>query len=271
MKSLFYIVLCCTLLCLFSACDRTPDQIIKPKAMENLLVDVHKSEAIIEKDYNKYGSLEQKRQMRNAILEKHGVDQATFDSSLMWYGHHLPVYIKIYNNVIDRLRSEDEAVKVLIAENNSQPLSRPGDSINIWSKEKFYVFEPHIGRSILTFDIPADDNYREKDIFILKLKFSMLPRRNEQYPHVTLAVKHKNDTVRFVSTDIRNNGWGTFRVEADSSAISKIYGNIVVPSRPNWIRTYADSISLTRIRYKKQEIKQSETTIENDSTVTKEE
>lgn len=268
MKSLLYIVLCFTVLCLFPACDRTPDHIIKPKAMESLLVDIHKSEAIIEKDYNKYGSIEQKKQMRNAVLRKHGVDQAAFDSSLMWYGHHLPMYIKIYNNVIERLKSEDEAVKVLIAENNSQPLSRPGDSVNIWSKDRFYAFEPYIGRSVLTFDIPADDNYREKDIFILKLKFSMLPRRNEQYPHVTLAVKHKNDSIRFASTDIKRNGWATFRVEADSSTISKIYGNIVVPSRPNWIRTYADSISLTRIRYKKPEIKQPEITTENDSTAT---
>ena len=81
-------------------------------------------------------------------------------------------------------------------------------------------------------------------------------------------MKHKNDSIRFISSDIRNNGWATFRVESDSSAINKIYGNIVVPSRPDWIKTYADSISLTRIRYKKSEIKRSEITIENDSTVT---
>ena len=187
----------------------------------------------------------------------------------MWYGHHLPKYIKIYDNVIARLKEEDEAVKVLIAENNSQPLSRPGDSVNIWPKEQFYVFEPHIGRSILTFDIPADDNYQEKDIFILKLKFSMLPQIHKQYPHVTLAVKHKNDSIRFISSNIRNNGWATFRVESDSSAINKIYGNIIVPSRPDWIKTYADSISLTRIRYRKSEITRPEITAENDSTATK--
>ena len=265
MRSLFYIALCSVILCLFPACDRTPDHIIKPKAMEDLLVDIHKSEAIIEKNYQKYGSIE----LRNAVLKKHGVDKALFDSSLMWYGHHLPKYIKIYDNVIARLKEEDEAVKVLIAENNSQPLSRPGDSVNIWPKERFYVFEPHIGRSILTFDIPADDNYQEKDIFILKLKFSMLPQRHKQYPHVTLAVKHKNDSIRFISSNIRNNGWATFRVESDSSAINKIYGNIIVPSRPDWIKTYADSISLTRIRYRKSEITRPEITAENDSTATK--
>ena len=48
MRSLFYIALCSVILCLFPACDRTPDHIIKPKAMEDLLVDIHKSEAIIE-------------------------------------------------------------------------------------------------------------------------------------------------------------------------------------------------------------------------------
>ncbi|WP_302548580.1 DUF4296 domain-containing protein [Coprobacter fastidiosus] len=269
MRSLFYIALCSVILCLFPACDRTPDHIIKPKAMEDLLVDIHKSEAIIEKNYQKYGSIEQKEELRNAVLKKHGVDKALFDSSLMWYGHHLPKYIKIYDNVIARLKEEDEAVKVLIAENNSQPLSRPGDSVNIWPKEQFYVFEPHIGRSILTFDIPADDNYQEKDIFILKLKFNMLPQIHKQYPHVTLAVKHKNDSIRFISSNIRNNGWAAFRVESDSSAINKIYGNIIVPSRPDWIKTYADSISLTRIRYRKSEITRPEITAENDSTATK--
>ena len=70
MRSLFYIALCSVILCLFPACDRTPDHIIKPKAMEDLLVDIHKSEAIIEKNYQKYGSIEQKEELRNAVLKK---------------------------------------------------------------------------------------------------------------------------------------------------------------------------------------------------------
>ena len=252
MRSLFYIVLCASVVCLFSACDRTPDHIIKPKAMEDLLIDIHKTEAIIEKNYQKYGTLEQKELLRNTVFKNHGVDKAMFDSSLMWYGHHLPKYIEIYDNVIERLKAEDEAVKALIVENNAQPLSRPGDSVNIWSKERFYVFEPYIRRNILAFEIPADDNYQEKDIFILKFKLNMLsPKTNGQYPHVTLAVKHKNDSTQFIDADIRKNGWSTFRVESDSSAISKVYGSIIVPSHPDWIKTYADSISLTRIRYKK--------------------
>ena len=37
-------------------------------------------------------------------------------------------------------------------------------------REQFYVFEPHIGRSILTFDIPADDNYQEKRYFYFKIE-----------------------------------------------------------------------------------------------------
>ena len=96
----------------------------------------------------------------------------------------------------------------------------------------------------------------------------MLPQIHKQYPHVTLAVKHKNDSIRFISSNIRNNGWATFRVASDSSAINKIYGNIIVPSRPDWIKTYADSISLTRIRYRKSEITRPEITAENDSTAT---
>lgn len=265
MRSLLYIVLIVSIVCLFPACDRTPDHIIKPKAMEDLLVDIHKTEAMIEKNYQEYGPIEKKEELRNAVLKSHGVNKAIFDSSLMWYGHHLPKYIKIYEKVIERLKNEDEEVKVLIAENNSQPLSRPGDSVNIWTKDRFYVFEPNIRRNMLTFEIPADENYQEKDIFILKLKFGMLSLKNKQYPHVTLAIKHKNDSLRFIDTDIRKNGWATFRVEADSAAISKVYGNINVPSHPDWQRIYVDSISLIRVRYKQPEISQPQPITPNDS------
>lgn len=92
MRSLFYIALCSVIFCFLSACDRTPDHIIKPKAMEDLLIDIHKSEAINRKKLSKIRFNRTERRVRNAVLKKHGVDKALFDSSLMWYGHHLPKY-----------------------------------------------------------------------------------------------------------------------------------------------------------------------------------
>ena len=43
-------------LCLSACGSRTPDYVINEKDMEDLLVDIHKSEAVIESNYNIYNN-----------------------------------------------------------------------------------------------------------------------------------------------------------------------------------------------------------------------
>ena len=75
--------------------------------MIDLLTDIHKSEAIIEMSPQNYRGDSIKAVVRQSVFAKHNVTQEEFDSSIVWYGHNVGTYIKIYDGVIARLDDEE--------------------------------------------------------------------------------------------------------------------------------------------------------------------
>ena len=55
-------------LCLSACGSRTPDYVISEKDMEDLLVDIHKSEAVIESNYNIYNNNADKKKIKSRIF-----------------------------------------------------------------------------------------------------------------------------------------------------------------------------------------------------------
>ncbi len=241
--------LCVLFLAILIACEQIPSHIIHPDAMVDLLVDIHKSESISE-NINKYGTAEGKEQLRKSIFDKHHVSQEQFDTSLVWYSDHMKKYSQVYDEVTARLKAESDEVKTLLVEKKTAPLSRPGDSINVWNKETFFLFEPHIHRHILTFDILADDNYREDDIFQLSINFNKVPQNTLDNARATLIIKHRNDSITAVTSEIDKSGKFMLEAQAQNLRVARILGYIEVPSHPLWQATYMSDISLLRIRHK---------------------
>lgn len=97
-------------LCLSACGSRTPDYVISEKDMEDLLVDIHKSEAVIESNYNIYNNNADKKKIREAVFLRHGVTREQFDTTLVWYGHHIETYMKIYDRVVERLKADRKSV-----------------------------------------------------------------------------------------------------------------------------------------------------------------
>ena len=120
-KSFHIIILCMILASVVVACGkRMPKEVIDSKKMEDLLIDIHKSEAFMESDYPYYAKDNRKDSIRNAILAKHGVTRAEFDTSLVWYGMNIEKYIEIYKKVIERLQEEDNKIKHLVQINGEK-------------------------------------------------------------------------------------------------------------------------------------------------------
>lgn len=72
------------ILCLSACGSRTPDYVINEKDMEDLLVDIHKSEAVIESNYNIYNNNADKKKIREAVFLRHGVTRNS--STRLLYG-----------------------------------------------------------------------------------------------------------------------------------------------------------------------------------------
>lgn len=246
MKKLVYLIIAFFVL---AACSHDPDYVIGEKDMVDLLVDVHKAEAVIESNYGDYNSKADKKKLREAVFLKHGITQEQFDTNLVWYGHHIEDYMKIYEQVVERLKAENEEAKKLLAEENSQTMSQPGDSVDVWKQRRAHVFDTRQADNLLTFDIAPDENFRARDYFELRFKVLLLPKLAVK-PQVYLAARHTNHDVVYNQLDIDKEGWYSLPLQTDSAtALSRLYGYMVLPMQPVQGTLYVDSLTLIRRHY----------------------
>ena len=85
-----------------------PKGILHSWEMRDLLVDLHKADATLQQAGIRYNDPERIGYYA-VVLDKHGVTQAQFDSSLVWYTAHPMLFDKIYPKVLAQLRAEEEA------------------------------------------------------------------------------------------------------------------------------------------------------------------
>lgn len=88
-----------------------PRNVLSPKQMEDVFVDLHMAEGMIEISGLNYGQDERLKGYFQSVLDKHGITQAQFDSSLVWYTSNPVIFEKIYPNVVERLEKQAEAAK----------------------------------------------------------------------------------------------------------------------------------------------------------------
>ncbi|MBO7110238.1 MAG: DUF4296 domain-containing protein, partial [Prevotella sp.] len=90
---------------LFIACKPgTPSQYIQPDEMEDILVDYYMAQAMAQQANNSQGEREYNTAMYiEAVLKKHGVTKAEFDSSLVYYYTRADRFDAICKRVSERL------------------------------------------------------------------------------------------------------------------------------------------------------------------------
>lgn len=246
MRKLVYLVMA---LFVLAACSHDPDYVIGKKKMVDVLVDVHKAEAVIESNYNLYSSNADKKKLREAVFLKHGITQEQFDTNLVWYGHHIEDYMAIYEQVIERLQTENDEAKKLLAEENSQTMSQPGDSVDVWKQKRAHVFDTRQASNLLAFEIVPDENFRIRDYFELRFKVLFMPRLAVK-PQVYMAIRHSNNDIVYNQVDVDREGWCTLPLQSDSVAsLQRLFGYVVLPVQPVPSAMYVDSLSLIRRHY----------------------
>lgn len=92
-------------LCL-SSCR--PRGILTSRQMRKVLVDLHKTDALLQVTGLQHGHNEAEDMYYAMVLEQHGITQAQFDSSLVWYTAHPQLFDKIYPKVLAQLQQERE-------------------------------------------------------------------------------------------------------------------------------------------------------------------
>ena len=76
--------------------------------MRSVLVDLHKMEGMIQVSGLQRGHDATEDAYYAAVLKEHGVTQAQFDSSIVWYTKHPQLFDKIYPKVFAQISAERE-------------------------------------------------------------------------------------------------------------------------------------------------------------------
>ena len=94
-----------TVMVLLSACKpQVPSKYLQPDEMEDLMYDYYISQGITN---SKGGTTEYDRRYNmQAMLKKHGLTNAEFDSMLVYYYNHMELMDEIYSNIQKRLGDE---------------------------------------------------------------------------------------------------------------------------------------------------------------------
>ena len=96
---------------LLAACSKVPDGILSEKKMQGVLMDMLLAEAMVNVDYNTYKSDTMKLALYESVFRKHDITQAVYDSSLVWYGRNLDIYMEVYNRVLADLNKRINNLK----------------------------------------------------------------------------------------------------------------------------------------------------------------
>lgn len=105
-----YLIIAFLLGIAISACQR-PKNVLDRKKMESLMYDIYVGEALMENDYQTFGSSEKKEAFLRSIFEKHHATQEQWDTSLVYYSDKIDVYLRMNDSVRMRIQRQQKTIE----------------------------------------------------------------------------------------------------------------------------------------------------------------
>lgn len=235
-------ILCCVGLLIMSvACKRVPDSVIQPEAMAQLLADIEVGQAAVDANRSNFRTDSMRLVVKQSILSKHGVDQATLDSSYSWYAHNPERYMEVNERVIELLEKRLQESAAQLAQT---ALTAAGDSVDLWSNSRMLLYNERSATEYITFTVDADENSEPGDIYTWRGKFI----NNLPNAHWGIAATYTDGRVELVDGQAYEEGWNELQFITDSTRQPKqIYGYLKLQSRPG-VSVWVDSVQLVRHR-----------------------
>lgn len=232
---------------LITSCSKVPKDIISEKEMQKILVDMMVAESMINTNVNTFREDTTRLALYESIFEKHNITRALYDSSLVWYGQNLDIFMKVYDRVvvdIDRMILNLGDIQA-----DAAPVSN-SDSINIWPRRPSLTLQPNSVFNGTTFDIKPPTSYSSGSSFVLGLKVWGLTDQMAFTPEVRLSAVH-NDTIITTKANLSENGDYQIIVRTHpTKPIRRVFGYIWMNNAQNdYFKIYVDDISLMKYNY----------------------
>nr|WP_302831736.1 DUF4296 domain-containing protein [uncultured Bacteroides sp.] len=233
--------------CLTACQVKRPKTVLSDAKMENVLYDFHIAKALGEDiPYNE----SYKRVLYiESVYKKHGITQADFDTSMVWYARHPEMLTKVYEKVNQRLKSQRDGINHLIALRDNKPKeSLPGDSIDVWIWQHIYELTGMPLDNKIAFTLPADTNFKDRDTLKWTVRFHFNNGKPDSVltPLMAMQIFYEKDTVNGL-LKIKEAGTETLTLSADTlGKIKEVRGFIYYPMQKTAQSLLADQISLMR-------------------------
>ena len=261
------------LLILFAACDDHPQNVLSRGKMEDVLYDYHIMQGIV----NDLPAEEREAKGQdyiNAVFEKHGITEAQFDSSIVYYNRHTKDLHKIYSNLKERYTAVNEEIQLVNGNNDMMAIfSTGGDTTNLWNSAKLLTLRNKELLNKESFTIHADTSFRRRDQFILTLSPVFIKERREDYDinlHVGLSVLYASGKHIGTTRVINNDGTQQLTLQTSNDEdIKSITGFFYYKGKKESRNLcLIDNISLIRMHEKEPQKAEVADTVKTDSIVT---
>ncbi len=195
-----FFILHFSLLLLLTSCQpELPPGILSESKMERVLYDYHMAQALAEVTrFDAHQSLDARRyELQESVLRKHGITQAEFDSSMVYYCSDMTRLSTIYNHVSQRLDREVEALDLTLGSTDQYAgLSADGDTANVWSGRKVFSLRNRVGENLQSWSISCDSTWLVGDDLLWRFNPNCFMREGYQNLFVTFIVQYANDSIR---------------------------------------------------------------------------
>jgi hypothetical protein len=221
--------------------------------MQAVLVDMQLAEAMIQTSYADYADAARKEALYQSVFKKHKITQAVYDSSLVWYGKNLDIYIDVLAlalaNVDEHIRSMGD-IQASAAPTSNQ------DSVDIWPRRDFLILQPGALFNGVTFNIKPDINYSSGSSFVLGMHVWGLTGAMRFTPEVHLAIDQV-DTTLSVHRKITADGYHeTILRGIPTKQVRSIHGYIRMDNADaSYHKVYLDNLNLVKYNYGSEAIK----------------
>lgn len=221
------------LFCVSSCKPSLPGGVLSKGKMTDILYDYHLALAMAHMDDN--GDKGQSLAYREAVLRKHDVTSAEFDSSMVYYMRHTELLEDVYKDLTDRYNNEITAMGgSASAGGEFANLSATGDTANVWNLATSMVFMPVKPFNSTSFDIKVDSTFHKGDRLMLDFDAQFIYQDGMRNGVAMLAVQFGNDSIAQRTIMIQSTQHYSVELsDADSLGIKSVKGYFMLMNDDN--------------------------------------
>ena len=221
------------LFCVSSCKPSLPGGVLSKGKMTDILYDYHLALAMAHMDDN--GDKGQSLAYREAVLRKHDVTSAEFDSSMVYYMRHTELLEDVYKDLTDRYNNEITAMGGnASAGGEFANLSATGDTANVWNLATSMVFMPVKPFNSTSFDIQVDSTFHKGDRLMLDFDAQFIYQDGMRNGVAMLAVQFGNDSIAQRTIMIQSTQHYSVELsDADSLGIKSVKGYFMLMNGDN--------------------------------------